>query len=248
MRAPVDTFGASSLPRRCASALVRLVAHAGMRLERLEDTRQFGRPTVAATTTPLMMGRFSEIPGMVTLRRGMYLYWLAYSCSVPGDIVEIGAWQGRATAFLAQACEDADSGVVHVVDTFGGNPGKEGLYAVEGVDDLEAGFRSNMEMVGLSHRVEVYPHRSDSAIAEIRTKVESVRMVCIDGDHSFDAVSADLAAYGPLLAPGSLLVLDDYSARFPGVVDAANAYLEQNASEFTKPVIDSGLLVVRRRA
>ena len=117
--------------------------------------------------TPEMMARFASIPGMITMRRGMYLYWLAYACGAEGDVIEIGSWQGRSTAFLSQGCADADAGVVHAIDTFQGNPGSEGHYAVDGVESLEQGFRDNMARVGLAERVVTYPKSAVDAAPEI---------------------------------------------------------------------------------
>jgi predicted O-methyltransferase YrrM len=208
-----------------------------VKLERLEDTSRLVPDD--STKLPEMLSRFATVPGMVPLREGLFLYSLAYAAGSRGDIVEIGSWQGRSTAFLAQACDDTDNGVVHAIDTFRGNPGKEGLYAVSS-GDIEAGFRANIERMGLAHRVVVHPKTAALARSEVKGPL---RMLFIDGEHTHEAVKSDLA-YADLLAPGGLVVFDDYAPAFPGVVGAAQEFLSQGG--FSRPFQRSGILVARR--
>ncbi len=133
MRAPVDKSSAflTGWKAKVRSAAFEAPERFGIRLERLEDTASFVDD--ASTTSPGLMNAAASIPGMISHRRGMYYYWLAYA-GVPGDIIELGCWQGRSTTFLAQACKDSGNGIVHVVDTFKGNPGNEAAYQVS--DDM----------------------------------------------------------------------------------------------------------------
>jgi predicted O-methyltransferase YrrM len=221
------------------------VGKLGYRLEPLVDLRNFVEDD--ATNLPTLSARFTQIPGMIDERRCMYYYWLSYSCSVPGDIVEIGVWQGRSTVFFAQGAEDSGNGVVHAVDTFAGNPGNEGAYEVQGVPDLESGFRANIARSGLTHRVVVHAGRSADLAEEVRRGAEAVRILCIDGEHTYGAVAQELDLYADLVVPGGLLVLDDYSKSFPGVAEAFQEHLARNPGRYARPVQDRNLAVVARR-
>jgi predicted O-methyltransferase YrrM len=242
-REPVGTVAwKQSRPRSrraLESALRRLVALGGFRLERLERAQKFG--TDDATALPSMLSCFEAIPGMVSLQRGLLLYLLAYATASEGDVVEIGSWQGRSTAFLAQACEDTDNGVVHAIDWFGGSP-VLGQVPPLPRREMEQAMRANIERAGLAHRVVLHPKRSQEAREEVRAPV---RMLFIDGEHTHEAVSSDLE-YAELLAPGGLLVLDDFSDAFPGVVSAARAFLQRGG--FARPFQGRGFLVTRRIA
>jgi MMP 1-O-methyltransferase len=241
-REPVGTVEwKKELPRwrRAAEALVtRSAAVAGLRVERLE--RDSGLGPEGSTVLAEMFSRFDPIPGMVSLQRGLLLYLLAYAAGPEGDIVEIGSWQGRSTVFLAQACEDTDNGVVHAIDWFRAGPATEHLLPVQPGEEAEQAFRANIERAGLAHRVVVHPKRSEEARAEVQGPL---RMLFVDGDHTHAAVSSDLG-YADLLAPGGVLVLDDYSDEFPGVVSAADAFLAGGG--FSRPFRGRGFLVARR--
>lgn len=248
MRSPVEKMSLSySLPKRWARQVLNETAKRfGFRLERLEDTANFIDDN--STKSPEILRQFDRIPGMISHRRGLYYYLLAYGCSVPGDIVEIGSWQGRSTAFLAQACEDTDNGVVHAIDTFKGNPGNEQAYRVGEADlsDLESNFRRNMADAGLAHRVVVHAKTSVEAAREVRAHVGVARLICIDAEHTYMAVKADLEQYADLLAPGGLFVFDDYSRSFPGVAQAIREHVTAHSRRYARPFQDSNLLVVQR--
>jgi predicted O-methyltransferase YrrM len=241
-REPVGTVAwKKELPRwrRAAESLVTgVAARAGLRVERLERAQALGLQD--ATVLPEMLARFDEVPGMVSLPRGLLLYLLAFAAGPEGDIVEIGSWQGRSTVFLAQACDDADNGVVHAIDWFRARPATEHLLPVRPGEEAERAFRANVERAGLSHRVVVHAKRSEEARAEVDGPL---RMLFVDGEHTHEGVSLDLE-YAELLAPGGLLVLDDYSVGFPGVVSAANAFLARGG--FSRPFQGRGFLVARR--
>lgn len=245
-RAPAETYVAYSWKHRVANAVYKMAASARIRVEPLEDTASFVDDG-QSRQTPEMMDAFAQIPGMTSFRRGMYLYWLAYACSAPGDIIEVGVWQGRATAFLAQACADADAGVVHAIDPFTGNPGTAHLYEVSDVADLQVGFEANIQRSGLVDRVVTWPGKSSEVADAVRSKADGVRMICIDGDHSYEAVRNDINLFADALEPGGILLFDDYEPSKPGLVQAVLEHLEANPDRYTKPVQDRSMLVLRRR-
>jgi predicted O-methyltransferase YrrM len=224
-----------------------LAAQAGLRVEKLEDDATFV-PGRSIWTTDLQR-KFAGVPGMITLRRGMYLYWLALAQSIPGDVVELGSWQGRSTIALAQACADADNGMVHAVDTFRGNPGNTSMYVVgaDDLSDLESNFRRNIARAGLTDRVTAHAMTSAEAAPAVAAAAPAVRFIYIDAEHTYDAVRQDLANYAELLAPGGLLTFDDYSKTFDGVVRAVHEHLDAHPDRYTLPVQDNNFLVLRRR-
>jgi len=183
---------------------------------------------------------------MVSLRRGMYYYWLAYA-GITGDIIELGCWQGRSTTFLARACKDTKNGIVHSVDTFGGNPGNKSAYKVDADDlsDLESNFRANMDRLGLTDHVRVHVGASVDVAPQVIAQADSVRMLVVDAEHTYAAVKADLDAYADALQVGGLLVFDDYSTAYSGVAQAVNEHLASR-DRYCTSVQDDNLLVVRR--
>lgn len=249
-KAPVDRSSPMDGPiqARLRKAVISAGAAVGVTIEKRMDDATFIRGRSALTTD--LQHKVAATPGMITLRRAMYLYWLSYAGSVAGDVIEIGSWQGRSTIALAQACADSDNGIVHAIDTFQGNPGNEAMYVVGAADrsDLEPNFRRNIAAAGLTDRVAVYAKSSVDAVEEVASAADTVRMMYIDGEHSYDAVKEELDLFAPLLAPGGLLTFDDYSTRYPGVVEAIHEHLAAAGDRYVRPAQDDNFLVIRRRA
>lgn len=247
MRAPVADTNVFDSPVKAhlRRFVVGGLGRFGITLAKLEDSTGYVQDD--STKLPEMLAEYLSIPGMLPPHRCFHLYLMALSCSVRGDIVEIGSWQGRSTAFLARACADADNGVVHAVDTFRGNPGTEHLYAVDGaLDSLEANFRRNIARVGLQDRVVTHAATSAEAAPSVRERTEGVRLIFIDGEHTFDAVANDLALYADLLLPGGLLVFDDYAPHFPGDVRAVQEHVDAHPGRYGRPFQQENTLVLPR--
>jgi predicted O-methyltransferase YrrM len=107
-------------------------------------------------------------------------------------VVEIGRFRGGTTLLLAAA-----GGRVLSIDIDAG------------LTESDASLRSALSRLGLADRVELvfgdsgsYPHEPGS-----------VDVVFVDGDHSYEGVSRDVAHWLPALRPGGVLLLHD--AKFP---------------------------------
>ena len=248
MRTPVETRQAFDTSRRAAlrRLVVTTVARAGFALDPLDDSASFVGDD--STHIPEMLTRFAGIPGMLPLKRCLHLYLLAFG-GVRGDVIEIGSWQGRATAFLAQACADTRNGRVHAIDTFQGNPGHEHHYAVDGrLDTLEENFHRNLRQAGLADRVSVYPMHSAEAAPRVHDASEGARLLFLDGEHTYAAVRQDLENYADLVLPGGVIVFDDYAPRFDGDVRAVREHLAQHGDRYGRPFQQRNTLVVPRIA
>lgn len=171
----------------------------------------------------------SNIQGMISIESGRFLYCLCMMQSKQGDVVEIGSWQGRSTAFLAQAVKDSRNGTLFAIDHFQGNVGKEHFYQVgkKDLSDLKGNFEDNMKHAGVEGIVNLLDMPNNKAKEQIADK--SIRFLFIDGDHTEDGVKRDIELFLPLLSKGSLLVFDDYSKQFPGVVDIVNNLIGENS-------------------
>ena len=247
MRTPTDTTSAFDGKFKAAvrRVVVGVPASAGYGLEKLDDTATYVADD--STKLPEMVARLSSIPGMLPNRRCLHLYLLALG-GVAGDVIEIGSWMGRSTAYLAQACADSDNGVVHAIDTFRGNPGSEENYVVDGsLDNLEQRFRDNIAGAGLTDHIVTYAMTSAEAAGKVLAATAGARLIFIDGMHSYEAVSADLRNYAALLLPGGLLVFDDYSPTFAGDVRAVHEHIDSHPGRYGRPFQQKNTLVLPRR-
>jgi SAM-dependent methyltransferase len=136
--------------------------------------------------------------------------------SLPRDAVcaEVGTWRGD---FAERILRSTRPRVLHLVDPwqhreedtyrhalFGGGA-REGQAAMDAVyaGVLER-FREPIE----GGRVQV--HRARSVDAAAAFEPASLDWAYIDGDHTYEAVRADLEAYYRAIRPGGFLAGDDY--------------------------------------
>ncbi|KQT92250.1 hypothetical protein ASG49_09950 [Marmoricola sp. Leaf446] len=219
-------------------------ARLGLGVEPLDDTRTFVKDD--STKLPELVARFDFIPGMLPQRRCIHLYMLALG-GVQGDIAEIGSWQGKSTAYLAQACADTGNGIVHAIDTFEGNPGHEQNYSVGGSRvNLKESFVANMERAGVADWVRIHAKSSIDAFDEVSRETAGLRLLFIDGEHTYEAVKNDLELYANLVLPGGLIVFDDYAPGFEGDVRAVLEHVSSNPGRYGRPFQQKNTLVLPR--
>lgn len=167
-----------------------------------------------------------RIPSMLSAEAGKFLYALCYLQTLPGDVVEVGSWQGYSTSFLARATRDSANGALFAIDHFRGNAGTEDRYVVGRPDlsDLRDNFERNMRSLGLWESVHLLDMPDEEAAS--RLAGHRLRFLFVDGDHTRAGVERDIRLFFPMLQPSALVVFDDFSARFPGLVAAVDHLLE----------------------
>lgn len=117
-----------------------------------------------------------------------------------GDIVEIGSFVGNSTIYLAAPNRDR----VHAVDPHS----PDSMTQVPGSADTSATFRANLERFGVLGRVEYHRMRSTQAAAQWTGP--PVRLLFIDGLHTYEAVVSDYLAWQPHLAERHVVLFDDF--------------------------------------
>ena len=184
----------------------------------------------------------TSIPGMISPKSGQFLYTMCYMQQLEGDVVEIGSWQGRSTSFLARAVNNSKNGKFYAIDHFKGNVGKEKCYVVgkNDLSDLKNIFKSNMERVGLCNSVQLL--NMPNELAEQKIGNINIRFLFIDGDHMKKGVEKDIELFFPKLIPGSIVVFDDFSKNFPGLVETVDTLIKK--CEFSKIMTYRNTLVL----
>ncbi|MFD9477517.1 MULTISPECIES: class I SAM-dependent methyltransferase [Streptomyces] len=198
----------------------------------------------------------SSVGGFSTDRaESALLYALAKSGPGNGVIVEVGSFLGRATCFLAAGSQVTNRENVIAVDPFLGGTGDPGSQNEEGSISTVPFFRHNVNRLGFGDRV----------IAEQGTATEAgknwshgpIRLLFIDGLHTYEGVHADLTAFMPYLAEDAVVVFDDYfPPEFPGVRRAVDEFLEDNVirgplrrvNRFVVSGLDRGIAAFMRQA
>jgi hypothetical protein len=136
-----------------------------------------------------------------------------------GDILEIGAYQGKSAILLGYGLRDDDTLVV--CDLFGLNPADfesptEGMGAYTGLT-LDCFYNNYDRFHPRRPQVEVCP---SSQLGD-RIVGRRFRFIHIDGSHAYDCVQSDIGMAIDHAAEDAVIVLDDYrSPHTPGVAAA----------------------------
>ena len=139
------------------------------------------------------------VPGWTGTLEGRSLYSLARDGPGEGAIVEIGSASGRSTICLARGSKAA---------------GRERVYAVDlHIRGTLRAFERNVRRFGVDDWVVTVVAPSD-AVADV--PADPVRLLFVDGSHTYERVRGDIEAWLPRVVRGGVLVFDDYFGTKPG--------------------------------
>jgi hypothetical protein len=135
-----------------------------------------------------------------------------------GVVVEVGVWKGGSAIFMAETLKAAgrDAALI-AIDTWLGSSEHwltpdyfKQMSFLSGYPALYHKFASNARRSGVGDYIVPLPLDSLNACHVLAGLQIRPAVIHLDGAHDFNSVSADLRAWWPLLAPGGLLVGDDY--------------------------------------
>lgn len=163
-------------------------------------------------------------PGLVELAVCQRLRALA--AQVPADeaIVELGAYQGRATGWLLLGASEGQGAHVTTVDPWTlykpRQDTPEELSVLYGRAETYAVFKQHMDAIGATpDRLTV--KRGYAHTIGRKWVGGPVGLLWHDAEHSADAVARDLEAWLPHLSEGAVVVLHDAGNPEYGVVEGA---------------------------
>lgn len=121
-------------------------------------------------------------------------------------VLEIGAWEGRSSIFFLSYLPRAH---IVCIDTFGGNVehGRDDYFA-RLVPDIEARFDANLASFGA--RVGKIKGPSCKVLPELALAGRRFDIAYVDGSHFAADVYSDAVLTWSLMAPGGLVIFDDY--------------------------------------
>jgi len=146
----------------------------------------------------------SRIQGWLSYHEGLYLYALAAAGPGKGEIVEIGSWKGKSTVILAQGSKRGNREKVHAIDPHQGGSDQE-AYGYKNVNS-EMEFWSNLEREQVTDYVIPLVMKSEEAVTGWS---KPIRLLWIDGDHSYEAIKKDFLLWEPFVVPGGIIALHD---------------------------------------
>jgi predicted O-methyltransferase YrrM len=172
--------------------------------------------------------RFRKVEGFLHPLEGYTLLQLAATGPGVGAIVEIGSYLGRSTAFLAAGSKAAGREKVVAVDHFRGSPEHQpgqafssAILAREGSTFRQ--FQDNLRELGLEGNVT--PVVAPSAAAAEQWS-GPIRLLFIDGDHSYEASGRDFELWSRFVVPHGLVCFHDING-WPGVTQFYKELLQR---------------------
>ena len=168
------------------------------------------------------------------------------SCGIEGDIVECGVWRGGTCMLMASQLKNLGQTErdIYLYDTYRGmsepttvDIGFDGMDAIKVHKNLQrAGYnkwaiatlpdvRANMQSVGYnSEKLHFVEGLVEDSIP--RTRPEQIAILRLDTDW-FESTYHEMQHLYPLLAPGGVLIVDDYGD-WHGARKAVDQYLSEN--------------------
>jgi predicted O-methyltransferase YrrM len=131
----------------------------------------------------------------------------------PHRIIEIGAFEGRATCFmLAEVLPPDVAGEIHCIDTWQGGVEHSGIAMNEVLERFRANVTTAIRQVP-QHKVLIHRKPSAQALLDLlRSGAHGTfDFAYIDGSHQAPDVLEDLVLTFRLMRPGGLVICDDYS-------------------------------------
>jgi cephalosporin hydroxylase len=140
-----------------------------------------------------------------------------YPWSSEAIVVEIGAYVGRTTVFMAKALQLlGKQAPILSIDPFERavpdelNP--QGIYSA---------YLKNTQLHGVENTCLPLIAFSEQAAPVVP---EKIGVLIVDSAHHYPAVRKDLELYAPKMLPGGLIFIDDYIPAYPGVMRAVEEY------------------------
>ena len=147
-----------------------------------------------------------------------------------GVFVEVGAYLGRSTVYLASAVQRSRKRIrLYVIDLWDGwfYDGYRAQTPMPDAAEVYWQFLRNMHSCGVGHCV--CPLKLPSERATGLFADGSVDFVYLDGDHGREAMRRDLDAWFPKVRPGGFLGGHDYlNDDFPGARRAVDDFCSEH--------------------
>lgn len=155
---------------------------------------------------------YASINGWLTVDEAIALFELANGLTGPKPhAVEIGSWQGKSTVCIARGLRAKNQAVLTCIDPFDASGDNEssdeyGDRATDLGGPLRRAFEENLAAADVRDLIDVRPGLSHEHAASIE---ESIDLLFLDGNHSYESVRRDFEDWSPKIRAGGFLALHD---------------------------------------
>lgn len=171
----------------------------------------------------ILESRFSNVQGWMSGVEGYALMLMAAHGPGAGEIVEIGSWMGKSACWLAAGSKSAQREKIHAIDPFDGGPMLKEHPIIREQGTTYHMFVDNLTSAGLFDYVVPIVATSRQAA---RAWDKPIRLLFIDGDHSYEAVKTDFEMWSRFLIADALIAFDDVTGGYEGAKRYYDALLQ----------------------
>lgn len=154
-----------------------------------------------------------KIPGYLVEQEARFLGLLAACIPAEGTTVEIGSYRGRSTVLLAKVASRYGLGPVVAID-----PHNSPILLDRETNPQASSrevFLDSIRKAGMSGHVEAHV----AASIEVASSWDRrIRLLWIDGDHTYEGAKHDLDGFLPHLVPNGVVAYHDALNAFPGPI------------------------------
>lgn len=137
--------------------------------------------------------------------------------------IEIGVRWGRNAKFVLN---NFDITKIHLIDPYCELPYLTHIFDAKSVQGYKS--KAKLDLGPFEDKCVWYQDYSQNVVDEFED--ESIDIIYIDGDHSYEAVLIDLTLFYPKIKEGGLIIGDDYNEG--GVKQAIEEYALENDIEY----------------
>jgi len=160
-----------------------------------------------------------DVDGLISDEQGQIMQ--QYAREMVNDVaVEIGSYRGKSACYIGSAMPDTAH--LYCIDPW--NNSNVNRYAFKFTDENLLTFKENVRLCGLESRVT--PIRGFSSEVSLSWE-KPISLLYIDGGHEYEEVLRDIDGFLPHMVSGGVILFDDYSNAFPGIVSAVQERFDE---------------------
>ena len=163
--------------------------------------------TEFASTLASIHSAIATVEGQLTRRETACLAWLGAHPTAPGEILEIGSFKGRSTIVLALASRLVGATRIMAVDPLT-SPCITDPALGPNETSAAKDFEANLAGTGVRASVEFHQMFSHE-LAAAWPKGRKIRLLWIDGNHTYEGARQDFDLFRPHLADGAIVAFHD---------------------------------------
>lgn len=163
--------------------------------------------------TENLLTEIETVEGYLAPNEIRFLALLAAVPTADGEILEIGSFKGKSTVILAKAAALAGDGMVNAVDPM--TAPSETDPDLRGEMSSLTDFQRNIASQGVAERINFHQAFSFDLA---KTWDKPLRLLWIDGDHTYKGTRLDFEGFAPHLADRGIVAIHDVLHEFDGGV------------------------------